>query len=844
MKKTLLFITVLFATISISAQSYRGFHSSNYAGVHGMISNPSSITTSKLNYDINFVSFDALLSNSVLEVDLSDIQSLKNPTLGSDSNLLIDAQLLGPSVFFRLNSKSALGIHTKARVMANFVDFDSELIDQVSSNFDGNTGFRISEDNGFSSIQHAWAEIGATYARDLWNTKKHKISGGMGLKYLSGAIAAGLSSDGLTLIGDGVSNVLINGNIGYKSDTDLIGSSDVVQNIQDSFGEARGIGADIGFTYLLKDTSTAEDDYTLKLGASVTDIGKVDYKLENTSYEFTNVFVTENEINEIGESQTLTEFLEDKSTSSTNTGNNQDTEIGLPTQLHINADVKLTDHLFLNANSSISLTDSKNKFVSSALTHYTITPRFESSFIGLWSPVGLDEFDNFTWGAGLRFGPVFIGSGSILSSLISDTKILDLYGGLKLPIIQTKRKDTDGDGILDRNDLCKKVPGIPEKMGCPPAEKAKQELENVVLKKDSDDDGVMDEDDDCPQKAGTKENNGCPIADKDKDGIPDDKDKCPEEAGEVTNNGCPLVDEKDDKDSNEVSNDKDGDKIADDKDACPNVAGSVANNGCPITLKEVEAFRQDVREIYFNSGSSLVNLNSAERLKSAMKVMNKFPDIYWIIEGHTDSAGSAYSNQRLSEARAESVKLFFIKNGIEQSKISSMGYGELRPQTTNATANGRAKNRRVEIRAADKLKNLVGLDLPEKDIATEMSNLAKFIYFETGSNIIIDNSKAQLDLIAYYIKKFEGNYEIQGHTDSVGAELNNLKLSQRRANAVVDYLINKGVKIERVRAMGYGESRPVADNSTKDGQAENRRIEIRKDAIGSGIIKQKIEGEL
>ena len=65
---------------------------------------------------------------------------------------------------------------------------------------------------------------------------------------------------------------------------------------------------------------------------------------------------------------------------------------------------------------------------------------------------------------------------------------------------------------------------------------------------------------------------------------------------------------------------------------------------------------------------------------------------------------------------------------------------------------------------------------------------------------------------------------VEGHTDSQGDDAYNLELSQRRAQAVVDYLVGKGVDRARLQAKGFGEARPLADNRTRDGRAENRRV--------------------
>ena len=67
---------------------------------------------------------------------------------------------------------------------------------------------------------------------------------------------------------------------------------------------------------------------------------------------------------------------------------------------------------------------------------------------------------------------------------------------------------------------------------------------------------------------------------------------------------------------------------------------------------------------------------------------------------------------------------------------------------------------------------------------------------------------------------------VEGHTDSIGSEAYNLRLSERRANAVADYMESQGISSSRITTKGWGKSKPVADNRTKEGRAKNRRVEI------------------
>jgi OOP family OmpA-OmpF porin len=101
------------------------------------------------------------------------------------------------------------------------------------------------------------------------------------------------------------------------------------------------------------------------------------------------------------------------------------------------------------------------------------------------------------------------------------------------------------------------------------------------------------------------------------------------------------------------------------------------------------------------------------------------------------------------------------------------------------------------------------------------------VTFAFDSDEITGVSMATLDVAAETLRECPNvNTAVEGHTDSVGDEAYNLGLSQRRANSVSSYLSNHGVSPDRLQAKGYGESRPIADNSTDDGRALNRRVEL------------------
>jgi OOP family OmpA-OmpF porin len=122
-----------------------------------------------------------------------------------------------------------------------------------------------------------------------------------------------------------------------------------------------------------------------------------------------------------------------------------------------------------------------------------------------------------------------------------------------------------------------------------------------------------------------------------------------------------------------------------------------------------------------------------------------------------------------------------------------------------------------------------GCPAPEvkTEIVREVERAAKAIFFETGKAVLKKESYTQLDIVVGILKDNPELYaDIEGHTDNVGSDQLNQKLSDRRAAVVRDYFISKGISADRLTATGFGESRPIATNETAAGRAANRRTVI------------------
>jgi outer membrane protein OmpA-like peptidoglycan-associated protein len=238
-------------------------------------------------------------------------------------------------------------------------------------------------------------------------------------------------------------------------------------------------------------------------------------------------------------------------------------------------------------------------------------------------------------------------------------------------------KDSDGDGVYDGIDKC---PGTPvgarvDATGCPV---------------DSDKDGVPDGIDQCPNTpaGATVDATGCPL-DSDHDGVPDGIDKCPNTpAGtQVDTAGCPRA------------RDSDGDGVDDTKDKCPGTAPGtrVDAAGCPILFTEART-PVVLRGVTFETGRSALKPDSYTILDVVAASLVANPDIKIEIGGHTDKTGASATNLRLSQARAAAVRAYLASKGVAPERMVAKGYGPSQPVAPNTTAAGRAQNRRVELR--------------------------------------------------------------------------------------------------------------------------------------------------
>ena len=686
MRKTLSAIACGFISATCFSQQFDGYQYDNYAGVHQVLLNPAAVSGSKYKVHVNVASISFLAGNNAYELERkryfrADLSNLRHGTEyfksqnTDNKNLWVNADILGPAFMVTTGPKSGLGISTRFRMVANEYNLSNSTFQFFSSD-DGFFDTDIQEKNVQAKV-HAFAEAGLTYGRVIFATPTRTLKVGLTGKYIAGLGAGSIYSSNMAVNvapTKTINQLAGDVNVQYSANIDNLQNG----NYWDVFKKqnGKGWGLDVGLIYewnplhkknQSKDWWLQSDPtaYKVRMSLSLTDVGYVKYdnSPHGNSYLIDGTGHPTTEL-EKQKSESYDDYFTRMETTGilTPVARKEKMKVKLPMAIRANIDWHVFKRLFINAGGLVNTLYKHNHQVSASyVTHVTVTPRLEKKWFSIYSPVSYNLEKQFSWGAGLRLGPIFAGSNTIMTNWISKKNVqyADFHVGVTIPVFQASR--------------FKRKPKTVEK----------EVIKEVMITKDKDGDGVVDEKDECPDKAGEIVLLGCP--DKDKDGVADNKDKCAEVSGSAKYQGCPVPD-------------SDGDGLNDDADKCPAARGSIENHGCPEIKKEVvKKVNTAARSVYFMTGKAVIRSISYSRLDVIVGILKGDLSLKLTVEGHTDNLGSVPVNERLSARRAQAIKNYLVKKGIDADRVIAQGYGSSRPIASNRTPAGRAKNRRVEM---------------------------------------------------------------------------------------------------------------------------------------------------
>ncbi len=469
------FALVFFYSLS-SAQSYIGFGADNFNGVHGVLFNPANIADSRTKVDINLASASIFGVNNYYEInywdwltksegDFDDLSTVKG--LDRDNFGFVNADVLGPSVMVSLNEKHSFAITTRARSITNANAVSGDVINYFDEEGLANNLPLFATDQTSSAISNNWIELGATYARVLKNTKVRFMKAGISLKYLFGIASTNVTLDNVSALG-GVDDLFFIGNGGYTYSGSIdAGDRDGVPfSTGDDFDfnlRTRGIGLDLGFVYEYRPrhrSNVSRDHvkeqlvvrhistYKYKLGVSILDIGQITYASVNKAYTGTAV---SKDILLNGN------FFEDVEPLFNPEGPRiVDNKFTLPTRLRAEIDYKVKDKFYINAVTNLTLISRENTQANRSATQFSLSPRYETKWFSMYSPISVTVYGGVQWGAGFRLGPLFVGSGSLFSRAIDrETRAFDIYAGLKIPIYHKTPKRQEEEDHIEQKNRCK-----------------------------------------------------------------------------------------------------------------------------------------------------------------------------------------------------------------------------------------------------------------------------------------------------------------------------------------------------------------------------------------------------
>jgi len=492
------------------AQEFLGYSPSNYVGVYGVDLQPASIVDSRLAFDITFpfvglnVDFNNnFLKNNILKLDTNFTKITKDKV----KKFFFNTDLLAPAFTMHIKEKHFFAFSINFRGIANINNiapsFAETLFDSIIFNDDTLSTFPFNDEDLNTDLNFrtmAWAELGLTYGTILYNEKEHFVKGAITLKYLKGIGAGYLDFHNKNAIVYGGDSVFLSDmDLSYGYSQGFSDLFDSTANPLDLLKDASrpSFGFDIGFVYEYRpdyrsyyytmdgDSMNVRHDinkYKFKVGISLVDVGSIKFNTGQFSREF-NIKNQMLNFSEIPDSATLQQ-LDSVLAAQFGGGTVGETfKMRLPTVFSLQLDYHIWKGFYANLTTWLAFRAKKTGV--SQLSRITLSPRWEHKYFDYAIPVSIDGLGNFNVGLNIRlpvllFAHLVVGTDNLLSFVSKSTNRANFYIGMKIPINRKLIKDKDGDGVSDKMDKCKKIPGTWEFQGCPGPDTIAPEIEPYI----------------------------------------------------------------------------------------------------------------------------------------------------------------------------------------------------------------------------------------------------------------------------------------------------------------------------------------------------------------------------
>lgn len=369
------------------------------------------------------------------------IKNISNGKKGLWGNI----DILGPGASFLVKKKYSFAITTRTRTLANVDNLNNGVFRLFGNDVADTIQYRL---NDLSVVTQLVSEVNLAYAGYLYTAEGHSLKGGVDVKFLIGSGAAAVGVPDMSFYipgGNEVSNVNGHLNVDYTPYANQWLSHGNLFSYLGNRTNNFGLGMDMGLVYEYSQGYGMElpkDGYLVRVAASITDIGSINYTASTTSGSY-NVKADTFSVGSVDKNPDATygyniqKHINDSTFRQT--GSDNKFRVGLPTALHLNADIALFSFFYLNTDALINLRKpSADKYASHYVSTFCVTPRFEWKHLGLGIPFYTNAYKQGGFGCIIYLGPLYIGSHSIVALTPSNVDNMDFFAGLALRIKNKK----------------------------------------------------------------------------------------------------------------------------------------------------------------------------------------------------------------------------------------------------------------------------------------------------------------------------------------------------------------------------------------------------------------------